>query len=226
MRTTNPIAALFARSPFGPMQEHMKVVAECAEEVIPLLEALRDGDAVALESQKEKIFALERKADDLKNELRSHLPRSLFMPVDRRDLLDLLNTQDSIADTAQDIAGLVTLRGMELPPFLRGELLPFAKRVIDAVHKCRQVVGELDDLLELGFRGRETERVEEIIRELSIIETDTDERGMALVRLLFEHEEELSPLAAVYWDRLIEMIGDIADFAEDVGDRLRLLIAR
>jgi len=226
MRSTNPIAALFGKSPFGAMQEHMRVVEKCAEEVVPLLEALRDRDHHRVCALRDSIFALEGQADDLKNQLRSHLPRSLFMPVDRRDLLDLLNAQDSIADTAQDIAGLVVIRGMDTPDFLLEGLLPYARRVVDAVHKCREVVAELDELLELGFRGRETDRIEESIRELAVIESETDDQGMALVALLFEHQEELSALEVVYWDRLVELIGDVADFAEDVGDRLRLLIAR
>lgn len=226
MRTTSPISALFGKSPFGPMQEHMRVVEECAEEVVPLLEALRDRDHDRVRAHKEKIFALEEEADDVKNELRSQLPRSLFMPVDRRDLLDLLNAQDSIADTAQDIAGLVVLRGMEIPHFMSAGLLPYAARVVDAVHKCREVINELDELLEMGFRGKETDRVIDNIQELSTIETHTDDQGMALIGLLFEHQEELNALEVVYWDRLIDLIGDIADYAEDVGDRLRLLIAR
>lgn len=226
MRTTSPISALFGKSPFKPMQEHMQVVEECAEEVVPLLEALRDRDHDGVRARKDTIFRLEGEADDVKNELRSQLPKSLFMPVDRRDLLDLLNAQDSIADTVQDIAGLVVLRGMEIPEFLSGGVLPYAHRVVDAVHKCREVISELDELLEIGFHGRETEKVLEKIHELSVIESETDDQGMELIGLLFEHQEELNALEVVYWDRLIDLIGDVADYAEDVGDRLRLLIAR
>lgn len=226
MRTTSPIAALFGKSPFRPLQDHMKVVAECADEVIPLFEALRDRNHDVVLSQKDKIFALEQQADDLKNELRLHLPRSLFMPVDRRDLLDLLNAQDSIADTAQDIAGLVVLRGMDVPPFLADGLLPYVRRVVDAVHKGLEVIDSLDELIETGFRGRSSDRVEEAIQELGVIETETDKQGMSLVQHLFEHHEQLKPLEIIYWDRLIDLIGDLADYAEDAGDRLRLLIAR
>jgi len=226
VRTTSPIAALFGKSPFGPLQDHMKVVSECADEVVPLIEALRDRDHEAVLAQKDKIFALEEQADDLKNELRMHLPRSLFMPVDRRDLLDLLNAQDSIADTAQDIAGLLVLRGMDVPPFLADELLPYVRRVIDAVHKCDDIIGSLDELVETGFRGRAAELVEASIQELGVIETETDNQGMSLVQHLFEHHEQLKPLEIIYWDRLIDLIGDLADYAEDAGDRLRLLIAR
>lgn len=226
MRTTSPIAALFGKSPFRPMQEHMRVVDECATELIALFEALLGGDRDGVIARKDRIFALENEADEIKQELRSHLPRSLFMPVDRRDLLELLHRQDSIADTAQDVAALVVLRGMQVPAFLREPLLPYVRRVVDAVHKCREVIRELDELLEAGFRGAETRRCEEMIRELSVIETETDDQGLRLVGLLFGHEEELSPLRVVYWQRLIEMVGHVADHAENAGDRLRLLIAR
>jgi uncharacterized protein Yka (UPF0111/DUF47 family) len=33
MLSTNPIAALFGKSPFKPMQQHMRIVCECVAEV-------------------------------------------------------------------------------------------------------------------------------------------------------------------------------------------------
>jgi hypothetical protein len=225
MRTTSPIAALFGKSPFKPMQDHMTVVLACAEEMVALFEALLANDQAGLEQRKETIFRLESEADDLKHELRRHLPRSLFMPVNRRDLLDLLSAQDSIADEAEDVAALIYLRNMKVPEPLKADLLPFVERVVDAVRKCGEVIGELDELLEAGFRGRETARAEELIQELAIIETETDEMGLGLVGTLFRHEDDMKPLRVVYWQLLIRMVGQVADHAENAGDRLRLLIA-
>ena len=226
MRTTSPLAGLFGKSPIGPMQEHMKVVTDCVHNIVPLFEALGEGDRERLVALNEKIHALEGEADDIKNELRSRLPKSLFMPVDRRDLLDLLNAQDSIADTAQDVGELLEVRKMEIPEMLKEGLLPYVRRTVDAVDQCNRVINELDELLEMGFRGRAGERVEEMVGELGAIETDTDDLGLELTRALFAAEDEMKPLSVVFWYELIQKIGDIADFAEDVGDRLRLLIAR
>ncbi len=226
MRTTSPLAGLFGKSPIGPMQEHMKVVTDCVHNIVPLFEALGEGDREKLVALNEKIHALEGEADDIKNELRSRLPKSLFMPVDRRDLLDLLNAQDSIADTAQDVGELLEVRKMEIPEMLKEGLLPYVRRTVDAVEQCNRVINELDELVEMGFRGRAGERVEEMVGELGKIETDTDDLGLELTRALFAAEEEMKPLSVVFWYELIQKIGDIADFAEDVGDRLRLLIAR
>jgi len=226
MRTTSPLAGLFGKSPFKALQNHVEVVSQCATALIPLFEALAAGDRESIGELKQEIFRLEGRADAVKNEIRSNLPRSLFMPVDRRDLLDLLNAQDSIADTAQDIAGLLELRSLEIPDAFGPKLLPYVRRNVDAVDQCSEIINELDELVEAGFRGRETTRVEEMIDELGAIETETDDLGMELTSILFQQEDTLRPLALILWYELIRDLGDIADYAEDVGDRLRLLIAR
>jgi predicted phosphate transport protein (TIGR00153 family) len=203
----------------------MRVVLECANEIPPLFEALAAGDQEAVVTIKDKIFEREAAADKIKNDLRGALPKSLFMPVDRRDLLDVLQMQDSIADTAQDIAGLLVERRMEIPAFMQEPMLALARRSIDACEQSAKIIEELDELLAMGFRGREASQVEEMVEALNLIEDDTDNLGIELARHLFEHEDELKPVSVMMWYQLIEWVGDLADYAEKVGDRLRLLIA-
>ena len=61
---------------------------------------------------------------------------------------------------------------------------------------------------------------------LNKIEDETDEMGMQLTRSLFAQEENMSPVSVMFWYQMIQWIGDLADYAEKVGDRLRLLLAR
>ena len=226
MSSTNPFANLFGKSPFKALQVHMRVVLECANEIPPLFEALAAGDQEAVVTVKNKIFEREAEADKIKNDLRGALPKSLFMPVDRRDLLDVLQMQDSIADTAQDIAGLLVERRMEIPEFMKDPMLALARRSVDACEQSAKIIEELDELVAMGFRGREATQVEEMVEQLNLIEDDTDELGIELARHLFEHEDEIKPVSVMMWYQLIEWVGDLADYAEKVGDRLRLLIAR
>ena len=226
MPTTTPFANLFGQSPFKALQRHMRVVLECMREIPPLFEALAAGEQDRVRALKDRIFEVEAEADTIKNELRSHLPKSLFMPVDRRDLLEVLQMQDSIADTSQDIAGLLVERPMELPDFLKDPFLALARRCVDACEQSGKIIEELDELLAMGFRGREATRVEEMVEELNRIEDETDQLGLELTHRLFEHEDELKPVSVMMWYQLIQWVGDLADFAEKVGDRLRLLIAR
>jgi predicted phosphate transport protein (TIGR00153 family) len=208
------------------MQEHIGVATQCAAQVPELFEALAAGDHDRVVSIKDRIYELEQEADDIKNELRAHLPKSLLLPVDRRDLLEVLDMQDSIADTAQDIAGLLFERPMEVPKNLKDPLLALTRRCVDACNQAVLIIGELDELVETGFRGRESDRVSEMVAELNKIETDTDEMGTELVRRLFAQEDEMKPVSVMFWYELIQWIGDLADYAEKVGNRLRLLLAR
>jgi len=226
MSSTNPFASLFRKSPFSALQAHMRVVLECVHQVPTLFEALAEGDAGGVKAAKEGIFEQEAAADKIKNELRNNLPKSLFMPVDRRDLLEVLQMQDSIADTAQDIAGLLIERPMELPEFMREPMLALTRRCVDVCDMSAKIIEELDELLEMGFRGREASRVEDMVEKLNKIEDETDELGLELAHRLFQHEDEIKPVSVMMWYQLIQWVGDLADYAEKVGDRLRLLIAR
>ena len=226
MSSTNPFGSLFGKSPFAALQRHMRVVLECAHQIPPLFEALAAGDQEGVTAAKDRIFEREAEADKIKNEMRGALPKSLFMPVDRRDLLEVLQMQDSIADTAQDIAGMLVERRMTLPDFMQEPMLALARRCVDVCDESARIIEELDELLEMGFRGREATRVEDMVKKLNLIEDETDELGLQLSRKLFEHEDEIKPVSVMMWYQLIEWVGDLADYAEKVGDRLRLLIAR
>ena len=218
------IDKLVGRSPIGPMQEHMRVAVACAREVVPLVEAMATGDDAAIRERRAAIDTLEHEADDIKNEIRSHLPRRLMLAMERRDMLEILDNQDSIADVTQDIAELADQRGMHLPGPLVDPVKALTARVVAACEQGERVINELDELVETGFAGRETARVEEMINELGRIETETDELQDAACRTLFAMEDDLG-VATVYWHQIILWIADLADYAERVGNRLRLLIA-
>ena len=226
MNSGNTFSRLFGQSPFLPLQTHMRVVLECAREIQPLIEALARGDQATVVKAKDHIFEREAEADRIKNELRLQLPRSLFMPVDRRDLLEVLHMQDAIANTAQDVAGLLIERQMSIPEFMHDPLIALTSRCIDTCEHSASIIETLDELLAMGFRGREVEKVDAMLAELNSIEDETDELGITLARSLFNHESEMDPVSVMMWYRLIEWIGDLADYAEKVGDRLRLLIAK
>ena len=221
-----PLPRLFGRTKFKALQTHMREAVKCARDVQPLIEALSNGDQDEVNRIKDRIFESEAKADKIKHKLRLHLPKSLFMPVDRRDLLEILHLQDTIANRAQDIAGLLFERKMTIPPFMKEPLIALTARCVDTCDYALSVIEELDELLALGFRGMEVDKVNDMLKELNKIEDETDELGIALARALFEHEDEMKPVSVMMWYQLIEWIGDLADYSEKVGDRLRLLIAK
>ena len=140
-------------------------------------------------------------------------------------MLEILDFQDSIADVAQDIAGLAEMRQMVTPAPLTEPLLALVRRVLAACDAAEQVISELDELVETGFGRREVARVEGMIDALSDIESETDALAELAQRKLFAMETELG-VGTMFWHQLINWVADLADYAERVGNRLRLLTAR
>ena len=111
--------------------------------------ALAEDWALA-ESIQTQIGRLEHEADDIKRELRLHLPSSLFMPVSRSDLLDLLNVQDRLANKAEDIAGMICGRRMVFPESMAAKFQELLNRSIKASKQANTAIHELDELLRQG----------------------------------------------------------------------------
>jgi len=221
-----PLANLLKRSPLVSIQEHMRAVVECARDVPPLLEALCEENDAEFQTIKQRIFDKESEADLIKNSLRGRLPKSLFMPVDRRDLLEVLHIQDSIADTAEDIAELLYERKMKIPEEMKKPVVALAVSSLKVCEKSLKVIEELDELLATGFRGSDARQVGDMVDELNVMEDEADQLELDLARILFGLESTIDPVTVIMWYRLIEWIGDLGDYAEKVGDRIRLFIAR
>ena len=105
-RTRNYFSKIFSQSPFTAMQEHMEIANECVHQLTPFFKAVLVHDHAAAKQVYKEIRGLENKADVLKKKLRLQMPKGLFMPVARRDLLELLLVQDQAANQAKDISGL------------------------------------------------------------------------------------------------------------------------
>lgn len=219
------ILDLFAKSPIKPLQEHMDTVLVCARELVPLCEALAAGNHDEVAAVERRIDEAEGRADRLKNDLRAHLPRRLLLPVDRRDLLEILDLQDTIADTVQDIAQLMVQRKMTVAPPMRPVLTELAAAVVRTCEHTDELINTLDELVEIGFRGREADRVQQMIDELGRLEGRADELEAQLQTAVFALESTESAVTVMLWYQLVGWIGDVADCAEKVGNRLRLLIA-
>ncbi|MEH6357797.1 MAG: TIGR00153 family protein [Pseudomonadales bacterium] len=226
MGTGRFFTELFGRSPVEPIQKHIGICHDCATQLQPFLKAVYANDWELAGKVQSDIVKLEHEADDLQMSIRLHLPKSLFMPVPRTDLLDLLGTQDKIANRAKDIAGIMLGRQMAIPKPLQKPVMDYLKRSLAASEQAMKVINELDELIETGFGGREIKLIEKMITKLNSIESETDQIEIKIRGELFKIEMELAPVDVMFLYKVIEWIGDLADLAQHVGQRLQLLLAR
>lgn len=216
---------IFAKSPITPMQQHMEKVYVAIKELKQFFLAVVAEDWEAALKTQNLIMEYEAEADELKKEIRLHLPTSLFMAVNRVDLLGLLTTQDKIANKAKHIASIVYLRKMLLPKQIAPYYLKFIDRCIDTSKQATRAIYELDELIEAGFKGKEVKIVSEMIVELDKLERDTDFMQVELRKRLFTVEKELNPVDVIFLYRIIDWAGELADLAQQIGHRLESLLA-
>lgn len=221
----NLLANIFGSSPVMPLEKHVEIAYRCTKELTGFFEAAIAGDWDKAREIRNRIETLENEADDVKKQIRLRLPKSLFMPVPREDLLELLLVQDKMANRTKDVSGLVLGRKMHIPAAIAEDFLAFVRRCIDAAKQARKSVRELDELFTTGFRGAEVSLVSSLIEELDTIETDTDNLQAEVRAKLFAVEDTLRPVDVVFLYRVIELTGEIADMAERVGRRLELLLS-
>lgn len=220
------ISRVFGQSPVRPLQQHFDKAAGCALELPNFIQATYDGDWDEARAVRERIVNLEHAADDLKRDLRLNLPRSMFMPVARTDVLEMLSVQDRIANKTRDISGLMLGRKMVMPERVQDLYLRFVHRCLEAVGQAQKTVNELDELFDSAFRGREIDLVMDMIRELDRIENDSDQLQVELRSALLDLEKDIRSIDVMFLYKVIDWTGDLGDLAQRVGSRLHLMIAR
>ncbi|MFV0437592.1 MAG: TIGR00153 family protein [Desulfopila sp.] len=226
IRSTNPFTGLFRRSPFKPIQEHMRVVFSCICLIPPLFDAIYAKDTEQTGNIAQQIAELESDADAIKATFRLSMPTSLLMPVDRKDLLGLISDQDRIADTAEAISQIVTYRDMDVPESVKSKLDELLEGTMEIISEAKNMIEELDELLEVGFGGRELEKVSGMIAGVRRSEHNIDTILHQARRALFMSEKELDPVSVMFWYDLLERVGNISDLAENMADRLLLFLSK
>ena len=218
------IARLFGKSPFAPLQTHMNKVSSCVEKLLKVFEALANNEVEKIERLVEDLSQLEHEADLTKNDIRNHLPKSLFLPIDRGHFLEILSIQDSIADTAEDAGITLTLRSLDSFPLFEKEFSPFTKKTTEVFWDAKKIIEEIDELLESSFGGIEAEKVKTMVEEAAYKEHKAQKQKISLLKKLYTQGEALSTPAFYHWLRLIEDIGRIAQLSEKLANRIRMVL--
>jgi len=215
---------LFSRSPFTPLQTHMEKVANCVSKLKDLHKSFLEKDSDAIANLAKEISDLEHSADLTKNDIRSNLPRGLFLAINGADLLQILSLQDSIADTAEDIAVLLTLKKLDPVKELKGDLKSFLDKNMDAVNKVHEIILELERLLQASFGGAESKRVKQMVNDVAFLEHEADVMQRGILKKLYNMEDTLSYASFALWTNLISGTAALGNISEKLAYKISSLI--
>jgi len=218
------ILKLFGQSPFAPLQSHMDQVSECVVLLRNLFDALLQQNFDEVQKLSEQISKMEHAADLIKNNIRNHLPKRLFLSIDRSALLEMLSLQDSIADTAEDIGVLATIKHLEFHPSFEKDFHPFLEKNIETLQRVRNIIHEIDELIESSFGGIEAEKVRTMVDEVAYLEHQGDIIQRRLIKNFFNDENPMSYSTFHLWQRIFEAISAIGNLSEKLAFRVRMTL--
>ncbi|MBW1697514.1 MAG: TIGR00153 family protein [Deltaproteobacteria bacterium] len=217
------ISSLFYRSPFENLQKHADKVRECARLFKEAAVCHVGEECEMFDMLVDKVSQLEHEADDIKRNIRNHLPYGIFMPVDKFQFLHYLREQDKVLDEVEEALFWLSFRPRSIPKEVAADLNKLVQAVIPPI----EVLSDLVSLAVRFFKTRSStlrEQMKALIRDIRKYEGDADDLERELKFKIFNVIKD--PLAVFHLVHLVEIIGEIADHAQNASDRMRAMIAR
>lgn len=219
-----PFLSLFTRSPFDELQEHAEKVKECAWAFQQAIECYASARCEAFEEHRHQVIRLEHEADDIKRGIRGNLPKNVMLPVEKFQLFRYLREQDSVLDSVQEALNWLSYRPLNvIPEPLERDLFLLVDAVVEPTEELSRMVGEAR-LYFRSFSEKQRNKVKAIIGNIRQMEHEADQREHALLRKIFQ--EELDPVTVLHMLKLTDIIGSVADHAENAGDMMRAMLSR
>jgi len=219
-----PFFSIFITSPFSGLQEHAEKVKECAWAFQQAMECFTSSKCEIFEEHRQQVINLEHQADEIKRRIRGHLPKGVMLPVEKFELFRYLREQDKVLDSVQHALNWLSHReDATIPKGIEKDLFLLVDAAIEPTEELSRMVAEAR-LYFKNFSDRQRNKVKEIIAKIRKMEHDADQKEYRLIQKIFETETD--PIAVFHMVRLAEIIGQIADHAENAGDMMRAMIAK
>ena len=217
------ISEVISNSPLALLERHAGVCVDCVERLPLYFEEAQAGRWARAGKVREDICRFEGLADELKQDVRSNLPRGLWMSGSRADLLELVRGQDRRPKGVKGVWGILAGRQLACPAPLAADVIAFLDVVIDVSRTVVKIIGATRELSRSAFGTRQTNVILDFVAQVEAGERRSDDLQAALRAKLRECEAELSPVDAIFLYQLLAGIGDIADNAEKVAHRAQII---
>ncbi len=221
-----PFLSLFMTSPFEGLEEHAEKVKECAwafQQAIECHASTRCHES-QFEELRREVIQLEHEADAVKRRIRGHLPIGTLMPVSKFQLFRYLREQDQVLDAVKDALNWSSYRSQPgIPPELHKDFFLLVDAVIDPIEEMIRMVRGAREYFQT-YSEKQRVAVKAIIRKVRDQEHAADQIEAAIKHRVFNMKTD--PVTVLHIVRLAEIIGSIADHAENAGDMMRAMLAR
>ena len=217
------LRSLFHESPFENLQRHADKIRECAQlfreaAICHINEQCKDFDDLT-----DQVARIESEADAIKRNIRNHLPRGILMPVDKFQFLQYLREQDKVLDEVEEALYWLSFRPKGIPKEVAIDFQELVQAVIPPIEKLPALVNMATDFFKSRSERQRT-KMKSLIHDIRQHEKEADLLEQELKGKIFKEVKE--PIGVFHMVRLIEIVGNIADHAQNASDRMRAMIAK
>ncbi|HCO11647.1 MAG TPA: DUF47 domain-containing protein [Desulfonauticus sp.] len=220
-----PLFGLLApKSPMEKLIEHYDKIAGCIKIIKESLECYVSGGGACREFVEltKEIDEIENHADKIKRNIRNHLPRSMFMAVDKTLFLNYTKSQDNILDSAQDALQWLGMRQVKISEEFQKDLIFLIDEVATITELLGPALKATIDLVHGENLDREgtKEHYRKVRRERHNIQRTKRELTMKIYNSDLDFKDIYQLI------HFVQCIDDMAHNCENCADILRAMIAR
>ena len=213
------------KSPVELLREHAQTTKKASEFILPTLEAFLSENTEVLSTISKRVDQLERNADDLKVQIRESYSKLKFVYFDRVDVLTILQQEDAVIDAIDDFAKYVMLNTLEKPldEELANLLFQLAGEASQAIDVMFKSVEGLILVVESSFSPKSLQDEEKEVLEVEDLEASTDKTSIEIGKRLFSMKNSIHPVDLFFLEKVVRLLARIADHAENVVERIRMI---
>jgi predicted phosphate transport protein (TIGR00153 family) len=219
-----PFISLFVTSPFEGLQEHAQKLRECALVFQQAIECYISEECERFEEFRLEIDRLEDEADAIKRRIRGHLPKGTLLQFDKFELFRYLGEQDNVLDAMEESLDWISIRSdLGIPQALIKDIKILVDETASAVDELGKMVSVARKYFE-KYSEEQRVQVKEMVRSLRRREREADKLEDRFKQKVFD--TVVDPVTVFHLVRMAEIIGTIADHAENAGDMMRAMLAK
>ncbi|HWQ97674.1 MAG TPA: DUF47 family protein [Clostridia bacterium] len=180
-----------------------------------LEQVVENFDPETLGGMVDEMHAIEHEADLNKHKLMHKLAKEFITPIEREDIILLLQQIDNVTDFIEDVVRKMFMYNAKS---MRSEALEFASIIKQCCYESRDALKELP-----GFQ-RNSERLVKAIVKVNDFEEQGDRLYCAAMRRLYCENAE--SLERITWTKLFDWMEACCDACEDVMESVELVVMK
>ena len=197
------------------ISKHADKMEECLSTAINTLQAYIEDNIDEAKTLARETDKIETQADLIRHEIRGKLYYGAYMPLLREDIYKLVESFDTVINSAEKCCDFFLNQRPVIPDFLKHDYL-------EVVQESLGVSGSLKHALLCYLKGTcPIEIARQHSREIGLLESKVDKMEWDITKKIFSSDLEFSH--KIHLRLCLESIVNISDLAEDAADRLELV---